>query len=59
MWQSTTSRIRAGGGCVHPKKTQQCSKPGRWITRGLLLLLSMAVPSLGWAAAYATGGSSP
>ena len=59
MWQSTTSRISAGGGCVHPKKTQQCSKPGRWITRGLLLLLSMAVPSLGWAAAYATGGSSP
>lgn len=59
MWQSTTSRIRAGGGCVHPGKNLQYLHPGRWMAAGLLLLLAMLAPSLAWAAAYATGGSSP
>ncbi|MHC1653600.1 CshA/CshB family fibrillar adhesin-related protein [Stenotrophomonas maltophilia] len=33
--------------------------PGRWMAAGLLLLLAMLAPSMAWAAAYATGGSSP
>jgi len=59
MWQSTTSRIRAGDGSVHPEKNILCLRPGRWIALVLILLLSMVTPSLAWAAAYATGGSSP
>ncbi|WP_429621178.1 CshA/CshB family fibrillar adhesin-related protein [Stenotrophomonas sp. AN71] len=34
-------------------------RPGRWSAVALILLLSMVAPSLAWAAAYATGGSSP
>ncbi|WP_303638946.1 CshA/CshB family fibrillar adhesin-related protein [Stenotrophomonas tuberculopleuritidis] len=58
MWQSTTSRIRAGGESVHPEKTAR-RRGGRLLAAGLLLLLAAVSPSLAWAAAYATGGSSP
>lgn len=59
MWQSTTSRISAGGESVHPEKSARPGRTGRWLAAGLLLLLSAMLPSLAWAAAYATGGSSP
>ena len=59
MWQSTTSRIRAGGGCVHPGKNQHHMHLRRWAAISLVLMLAMLAPSLAWAAAYATGGSSP
>ena len=58
MLQSTTSRIRAGGESVHPEQTQR-RRFGRMLAACLLTLLAAAVPSLAWAAAYATGGSSP
>jgi len=59
MWQSTTSRESAGGGCVHPKKRARTGRSSGWLRAGLLALLSLTMPSLAWAAAYATGGSSP
>ncbi len=59
MWQSTTSRESAGGGCVHPKKRARAGRSSGWLRAGLLALLSLTMPSLAWAAAYATGGSSP
>ncbi|CAH0216465.1 CshA/CshB family fibrillar adhesin-related protein [Stenotrophomonas lactitubi] len=59
MWQSTTSRISAGGESVHPEESARTDRPGRWLAAVLLLLLSAMLPSLAWAAAYATGGSSP
>lgn len=59
MWQSTTSRESAGGGCVHPRKRARTGLSSGWLRAGLLALLSLTMPSLAWAAAYATGGSSP
>ncbi|WP_244479231.1 CshA/CshB family fibrillar adhesin-related protein [Stenotrophomonas terrae] len=59
MWQKTTSRVSAGGECVQLKKNARGTRISRWLVACLSFLLSAALPSVAWAAAYATGGSSP
>lgn len=59
MWQSMTSRFGAGGVSVHPDVPTRRGSHRSWAVCLLLAVLCFAVPVSAWAAAYATGGSSP
>lgn len=59
MWQSMAPRVRSRVFNVRSTRVSPCLALA-WRVAGLLLLaLCFAMPSTAWAAAYATGGTSP
>ena len=59
MWQSMAPRARSRGFNVRSTRMSPCLAFARRVAGLLVLALCFAMPSTAWAAAYATGGSSP